>query len=102
GVAAEQWYAKHKVVPINHMVVATEAVSQSKPDAVRELFRLLAESKRAAGLPRPGSIDFLPFGIEACRPALRTMINYAVQQELIPRRLEVDDLFDATTRALAP
>jgi len=100
--AAEQWYAKHKVVPINHMVVATESVSRSNPESVREVFRLLAESKRAAGLPRPGSIDFLPFGIEACRPALRTMINYAVQQRLIPRPLDVDELFDATTRMLAP
>jgi 4,5-dihydroxyphthalate decarboxylase len=100
--AAAQWYAKHKVVPINHMVVATEEVSRSKPEAVRELFRLLAESKRTAGLPRAGSIDFLPFGIDACLPALQTMINYAMQQKLIPRRLEVDDLFDVTTRTLKP
>ena len=68
--AAQQWYAKHKVVPINHMVVVTEKLAKSNPDAVREVFRLLAESKQAAGLPKPGAIDFLPFGLEACRPAL--------------------------------
>ncbi len=80
-----KWYAKHKVVPINHMVVVTEALSQSNPDAVREVFRLLAESKRAAGLPKPGSIDFLPFGVEACRPALEHDDQVYAQQKLLPR-----------------
>jgi len=28
------------------------------------------------------------------------IINYAVQQKLIPRTFKVDDLFDDTTRAL--
>ena len=38
--------------------------------------------------------------IEACRPALETIINYARQQSLIPRKLEVEELYDDTTRAL--
>jgi 4,5-dihydroxyphthalate decarboxylase len=101
NAAAQTWYAEHKAVPINHMVVATETLSRSNPEAVREVFRMLAESKRAAGLPKPG-IDFLPFGLEACRPALQIMINYTVQQKLIPRPLTVDELFDDTTRSLAP
>jgi len=46
------------------------------------------------------SIDFLPFGFEACRPGLQTVINYALQQNLIPQKIEVADLFDDTTRAL--
>ena len=99
--AAEKWYARHKVVPINHMVVATERLSKSDPGAVREVFRLLAESKRAAGLPGPG-IDFLPFGLDACLPALRTMIDYTVQQKLVPRALDVDELFDDSSRGLVP
>src|SRR5262249_7267865 len=98
--AAADWYARHKVVPINHMVVTTEKFVQSNPDAVKEVFRLLLESKKAAGLPKAGSIDFLPSGLLACRPALETMIDYEVQQQLLPRRLRVDELFDDTTRAL--
>jgi len=100
--AAAQWYARHKVVPINHMVVATEKLSKSSPEAVREVFRMLVESKRAAGLPRPDSIDVLPFGLDACQPALRMMIEYGMQQKLLPRPLGVDDLFDDTTRSLKP
>jgi 4,5-dihydroxyphthalate decarboxylase len=100
--AAAKWYAQYKAVPINHMVVATESLSRSDPEAVKEVFRLLVESKRAAGLPKPGSIDFLPFGFEACRPALEIMIKFTRQQKLIPRALDVEELFDATTRGLAP
>ena len=45
-------------------------------------------------------IDHIPFGLEACRPALARIIDYAAQQRLIPRRFTVEELFDDTTRAL--
>jgi len=98
--AARAWYARHDVVPINHMVVVTERLARSDPQAVTETYRLLRRAKAAAGLPKPGEIDFLPFGLNACRGALQTIINYALQQRLIPRKLEVEELFDDTTRAL--
>jgi 4,5-dihydroxyphthalate decarboxylase len=98
--AARTWYARHKVVPINHMVVVTEKLARSDPQAVAEIYRLLRRAKAAAGLPKPGEIDFLPFGLSACRGALQTIINYALQQRLIPRKLEVEELFDDTTRSL--
>ena len=100
--AARNWHAQHGVVPINHMVVVTEALARSQPDTVREVYRTLLASKRAAGLPKPGGLDLHPFGFETCRPALRMIVDYCVQQKLIPRRIEVEDLFDANTRALGP
>jgi 4,5-dihydroxyphthalate decarboxylase len=100
--AAQAWFAKHKVVPINHMVVVTETLARSNPQAVREIYRLLAQGKRAAGGPAPGAIDFLPFGFDACRPALQTVIDYSLQQNLIERKISVEELYDDTTRALAP
>src|SRR5262249_24697765 len=100
--AAAQWYARHKVVPINHMVVATEKLSKSSPEAVREVFRMLVESKRAAGLPRPDSIHVLPFGLDACQPALRMMLGSGRQRNLWPRRLGVADLCDDPARWLKP
>ena len=96
--AAQQWHAKHKLVPLNHLVVVTQALSRSKPAAVAEAYRMLRQSKEAAG--NPASPDTHPFGVEACRPALALIVDYAVQQKLIPRRFEVDELFDDTTRAL--
>jgi 4,5-dihydroxyphthalate decarboxylase len=98
--AARAWYARHKVVPINHMVAVTEELARSSPETIREIYRVLRQAKAAAGLPRPGEIDFLPFGVAACRPALETIVHYAWQQNLIPRKIDVDELFDDTTRAL--
>ena len=98
--AAQRWYARHKVLPINHMVVVTEKLARSDPQTVKEIYRLLLQAKTAAGLPKAGAIDFLAFGLEACRPALQTIITYALQQRLIPRKIEVEDLFDDTTRAI--
>jgi 4,5-dihydroxyphthalate decarboxylase len=98
--AAQAWYRKHGVVPINHMIVVTQSLSKSDPAAVAEIYRLLAESKKAAGLPKPGEIDAFTVGVEACRKALAMAIQFAVQQRLIPRPFTVDELFDDNTRKL--
>jgi len=100
AAAARQWYSRHQVVPINHMLVVTESLATSSPESLGEIFRLFAESKRAAGLPKPGQIDFLPFGFEGCRRALQQVIDYALQQSLIGQKIAVEDLFDETSRAL--
>jgi 4,5-dihydroxyphthalate decarboxylase len=82
------------------MVVVTEDLARTQPETVREVYRMLLASKRAAGSPEPGGLDMQPFGFEACRPALKMIIDYCVQQQLIARRFEVEELFDDTTRAL--
>jgi 4,5-dihydroxyphthalate decarboxylase len=98
--AAREWYRKHATVPINHMVVVKSALSKSDPDAVREVYRMLRASKTAAGLPKPGAIDTIPFGFDAVKPALELMSSYALEMKIIPRRYSVEELFDDTTRAL--
>ena len=100
--AARDWAHRHGGMPLNHMVVIRSEISKSRPDVVREVFRLLWESKRAANLPGAGSaLDPLRFGIKPIRRALETIIDYSLRQKLIPRRLAVDELFDDTTRALS-
>ena len=91
AAAARAWYGKHKLVPVNHMVVVTEELAARDPDIVAELYRLLEAGRRAAG--PTGDIDTVPFGKEANRPCLELLIGYALQQRLIPRRIEVDDLW---------
>lgn len=90
---ARAWYGKHHLVPVNHMVVATEALTRTHPEAVAEFYRLLEAGKQAAGLPKPGEIDATPFGREANRPCLELLISYAWQQNLLPRPIAVDDLW---------
>ncbi len=67
--AALEWYGKHHVVPVNHMVVTTDELMQKQPEVVAEFYRLLEEGKKAAGLPKAGEIDTVKFGREEI-PAL--------------------------------
>ena len=97
---AEDWHARHGIVPVNHMVVLKENLAKSNPGAVRELFRMLLDSKKAAGLPKAGAIDLIPFGADAVKPALELMSRYALEMKIIPRRLSIEELFDDTTGAL--
>jgi hypothetical protein len=71
----------------------------SASEVVREMYRLLHDGKRAAP-PPPGGIDLAPFGVGANRRNLELDIACAYQQGLIPRRLDVDELFSDVTRAL--
>lgn len=97
--AARAWHAKHGAIQVNHLVAVTESLARSRPDVVREVYRLLAESKRAAGLPT-GVLDTTPFGLEANRRNLEVAIDCVYRQRLIPRRFTVDELFDDVTRGL--
>jgi 4,5-dihydroxyphthalate decarboxylase len=99
--ANRTWAETHGGVPINHMVVVREFISKSQPEIVRELYRLLLASKEAANLPESGTaLDPLRFGIEPNRRTLEIVIDFALQQKLIPRRFSVDELFDDTTGGL--
>jgi 4,5-dihydroxyphthalate decarboxylase len=82
------------------MVTVKASLSRSQPDLVAEVYRLLAESKRAAGLPAAGMLETTPFGLEANRHNLEVAIDYTFRQRLIPRRFTVDELFDDVTRPL--
>jgi 4,5-dihydroxyphthalate decarboxylase len=99
--AAKKWAERHRGVPINHMIVVREELSRSRPDVVKEVFRTVRESKKAAGLSDGGMLDPYRFGVESCRPILEIIIEYCFRQKLIPRRITVDELFDDTTRTLA-
>ena len=98
--AAQKWAERHHGVPINHMLVVRQELSRLRPDAVKDIFRQLHASKRAAGLPDGGALDPYRFGVEACRPILEIIIEFCQRQQLIPRRMSVDELFDDTTRTL--
>jgi len=100
---ARKWAQAHGGVPINHMVVLREDIVRSRPDVAKEVFRMLLASKRALKSPSDGTaLDPLRFGVEACRPTLEIIIDYAVGQKLIPKKIAVDDLFNDVTRALVP
>ena len=94
--AADEWQRKHQALQINHMTVVKRELAERHPEIVRELYRLLWESRRAASVP----VDLLPFGVEANRRHLEVAIDTVYRQGLIPRRFSVDELFDRTTREM--
>lgn len=100
AAAAAEWHKRMGVLPINHMVAVKTTVSQQHPQAVREFYRLLAESKEAAGLPVAGELDTCPLGLEVNRRNLEVAIDFVHAQGLIPARYAVDELFDDVTRNL--
>src|SRR5882762_551164 len=79
-VATEEkaWFEKHKVVPINHMVVVSRSLADQHPDVVREVHRMLAESAAASSAaPR--------FDRGEMQRSLQLIVEYSAQQKLIPR-----------------
>jgi 4,5-dihydroxyphthalate decarboxylase len=100
AAAAEAWRRKYNAIQVNHMVVVKDSLSKSQPEAVREIYRLLLESKKAAKLPKAGELDVNPFGVEANRRNLEVVIDTVHRQGMIPRRFAVDELFDDVTRKL--
>jgi 4,5-dihydroxyphthalate decarboxylase len=98
--AAQAWWKKYGVVPINHMYVVKRSLCEARPDVVREIYRLLTASRAAGPQPAPGGPNMTPEGVAANRESLEMVIDYALQQKVVPRRLSVDELFDDTTRAL--
>lgn len=83
--AGRRWAEKHGAIQLNHLVAVKDTVSPAQAD---EVYRLLLESKAAAGDP-----PLLPHGVEANRRNLEVAIDCALRQNLIPRRYSVEELF---------
>lgn len=88
------WFARNGVVPINHMVVVKQDLCERHPEVVVEVHRMLREAAVASSSAKllldRRRIDY----------ALHLIIGYCVQQGLIPRAYDVEELFDEVTRPL--
>ncbi len=83
AAAGEAWKKKRGAIQINHMVAVRQDL-----DCADEVYRLLAESRRAAGNP-PAN----PFGVAENRRNLEAAIDCAQRQKMIPHRFSVEELF---------
>ena len=99
-VASKAWADKHGYT-INHLVVIRNELSRTRPDLVREVFRLLKESHELAVRAGDKNAATLQFGLEPNRRSLETIIDLAFEQKLVTRRFSVEELFDDTTRGLS-
>ena len=97
--AAKRWYEREGVVPINHMIAIHADLARRRPDVVRELYRMIVDSRQLA--PASALATFPPVGLEANRKGLEMAIQWSYEQKIIPRLFSVDELFDDTTATLA-
>jgi 4,5-dihydroxyphthalate decarboxylase len=81
---AQEWSRTTGVFPINHVVVVKDALLAEHPWLADELMRMFVAAKGDA---------LVPYGVEANRPAIETLMRYAAEQRLIPRAYPVEELF---------
>jgi 4,5-dihydroxyphthalate decarboxylase len=115
--AGHAWFDRTGAFPINHMLTMRTALLDERPDIAQTVFDLFKANKAAYLADLRGrapanadeafrtklldrGVDPLPFGVEALRPSLELVIDYALAQRLIPRRYAVDELFDPRVRGL--
>lgn len=95
------WHKSYNAIQLNHVFVVKESLLKSNPEAVKEIFRMLKEAKKAANeAPGADGIDYRPIGFSNNRRNFEVAAQYAWQQKLIPRELKIDDLFNDVTRSL--
>ncbi|MDB5568100.1 MAG: hypothetical protein JWP84_4666 [Tardiphaga sp.] len=94
--AAEEraWFANRGVIPVNHMTVVSRELSDKHPEIVREVHRMLQESRAAAAGKSPSFSDAELTG------SIELITKFSAQQGLIPRAYAVNELYDHVTRAL--
>jgi len=95
---AEAWCKREQVFPINHMFVVHEELSKKHPEVVKDIFRMLVESRNLA--PESVLAGLPPVGFEANRKTLAIALDWSFEQRIIPRRIGVDELFDDLTAGL--
>ena len=113
------YYRKTGVYPINHGVVIKNSVLAEHPWLAEDLFRLFKTSKQgflpllesgqnlvandqaARACRQAVGSDPFPYGVEANRPALETIVNFAVKQHVIAAPMRVEELFAPSTLKLA-
>jgi len=109
------YYRRTGIFPIMHLVVIRRDVYERNPFVAQSLFRALAESKRLAlaKMRDTGALRYMlpwltadldeldevfgddpwPYGLEANRVTLQSLVDYMVEQGIIAERVALDDLF---------
>lgn len=98
-----EWYRRTRIFPIHGLIVIRDALLAEHPWVARELLRAFQASKalflhqqRLETQELIGGDDPLPFGVDANRPTLDALIQYAYSQKIIPAKVRPETLFTET------
>ena len=93
------WVAKHGFMPINHMVVVSQALARERPEAVRAAYGLLKQADAETPPPADG-LKRTIFGFERLRGPIQFTLDTCLRQLLLPRPVTVDEVFAAAQAIL--
>ena len=114
-----EWFKATGVYPINNTMVIQDEVLASDPALAESLFEAFKAAKEQyrtrladasiTGRDENGDRRFmaivgddpLPVGVDANRKALELIVQYAYNQKIISKLLDVDELFTPNTRQLS-
>lgn len=94
--AGEAWFAKHHVVPINHMVAVTDELAEENPEAVRVIYQMLSQGvERFWKQKTDAARSAICCGMDNIwnSGSLQLAMQYSLEQGLIPRIFEKEELF---------
>jgi 4,5-dihydroxyphthalate decarboxylase len=105
--------------PINHLIVVRDDLLEANPNLAADVFGAFAESKhlylkrlKSGAIDAPTAVDRmhrrvleitgdpLPYGIEPNRAVLEELIDHALTQGIITRRVAPEELFSHSARGL--
>ncbi len=114
-----EYYRRTKIFPIMHTVAIREDVYQRHPWVAQTLFKAFCEAKRIcqASMYEFSALKYMlawsiaemeeerelfgedlwPYGLEANRHVLETLVRYAHEQGLIKKQFDLESLFVANT-----
>jgi 4,5-dihydroxyphthalate decarboxylase len=116
--AALEWFQRTRILPFQNVIVVKDTLLAAHPWLAGELFDTFKRSRDAylaqldgdgpatpddAALLRRREVvgDPLPVGLAANLPALQTIMDFARDQRILTRPLDVADLFPPSTTDLA-
>jgi 4,5-dihydroxyphthalate decarboxylase len=106
-----EWFRRTGIYPTHGVLVVKDKLLADHPWLAKSLYAAFsaakakylarlksgeadsAEDKRYRALTAVVGEDPLPYGIKTNLPSIEALIDYALQQGLMPRRLSVDELF---------
>jgi 4,5-dihydroxyphthalate decarboxylase len=104
------YFRKTGIYPINHVLVIKSSVLEGEPWVAEELFSLFKDAKIAYLTRLDTAVDLsaadreviersrvvgdpFPFGVNANRKALDAILQFSIDQHVIPKKLSLEELF---------
>jgi len=112
------YFRKTGIYPVNHCLVIKNEILGAEPWVAEELFNAFKTAKNsylarlekgadlspadeaAIGLGRAVGGDPFPFGVNANRKALEAIVQFAFDQQVIPTKPSLEELFAPNTVTL--